>query len=185
MGGSPKTLAVAVANGDTASTWAGKVRTALAADADVSALFTVSGSTTAIILTRKPSYTFTVPGGTLPIYVANDATINIALATGTASGITTAATSANTTAGVASDGVKIYDGDGKDVEGVTVSLSTIQGIYFSCSQTQIGASGASDNFQLAPSESMVRASQLGVLVDESITFTATGASSLLISVFGL
>jgi len=90
MTGSPKTISVAVTNGDSAATWAGKVRTALAADADVTALFTVGGSTTAITLTR------TTPAG-----VANDATLNISLDNGTCTGITTAGTSANTTAGVA------------------------------------------------------------------------------------
>lgn len=86
--GSPKTISVAVVNGDTAATWAGKVRTALAADAAVTALYTVGGSSTTITLTRT-------------VAAANDATLNIALANGTCTGITTAATSANTTAGVA------------------------------------------------------------------------------------
>jgi hypothetical protein len=90
MTGSPKTISVAVVNGDTAATWAGKVRTALAADSAVAALFTVGGSTTAITLTR-----------TSPAGVANDSTLNISLDNGTCTGITTAGTSTNTTAGVA------------------------------------------------------------------------------------
>lgn len=90
MTGSPKTINVAVLNGDTAAQWADKVRTALAADSAVAALFTVGGSTTAITLTR-----------TSPAGVADDATLNISLANGTSTGATTAATSANTTAGVA------------------------------------------------------------------------------------
>ena len=87
MAGSPKTLAVAVATSDTPTLWAAKVRTALAADAAVAARFTVGGSTTAIVLTRKPTATFVVPSetGTLAIYAANDATLNVALATGTGS----------------------------------------------------------------------------------------------------
>lgn len=90
MTGSPKTISVAVLNGDTAAQWADKVRTALAADSAVAALFTVGGSTTAITLTRNS-----------PAGVGNDATLNISLDNGTCTGITTAATSANTTAGVA------------------------------------------------------------------------------------
>ena len=90
MTGSPKTISVAVLNGDTAAQWADKVRIALAADSAVAALFTVSGSTTAIVLTR-----------TSPAGVSNDGTLNISLDNGTCTGITTAATSANTTAGVA------------------------------------------------------------------------------------
>jgi len=90
MTGSPKTFNVPVLNGDTAAQWADKVRIALAADSAVTALFTVGGTSTSIVLTR-----------TNPAGVANDATLNISLANGTSTGITTAATSANTTAGVA------------------------------------------------------------------------------------
>lgn len=97
MTNSPKTIAVAVLNGDTAATWAGKVRTALAADVDVNAFFTVSGSTTSIILTARAK-------------AANDGTMNISLGNGTCTGITTAGTSANTTAGVASDTAAVVGG---------------------------------------------------------------------------
>jgi len=80
--------------GDDASAIAGKIRTALAADAAVTALFAVSGATDKVILTRL------VPA-------ANDATLNIAIDNGTCSGITTAAASANTTAGVPYDIVSV------------------------------------------------------------------------------
>jgi phage tail sheath gpL-like len=86
---SPKTFSVAVALNDTDATWAGKVRTALAADENIDDAYVVSGATTAIILTAKSA-------------AANDATLNISLDNGTCTGITTAASSANTTAGVAS-----------------------------------------------------------------------------------
>ncbi len=89
MTGSPKAISVAVALSDNAAAIAGKVRTALAADSAVAALFTVSGAGTAVILTRSAP-------------VANDATLNIALADGTCVGVTAAPTSADTTAGVAS-----------------------------------------------------------------------------------
>jgi len=85
--GSPLTVSVAVLNTDTAATWAGKVRTALNATTAITSLYTVGGSTTAITLTRI-----------LDRY--NDSTLNISLANGTCTGITTAASSANTTAGV-------------------------------------------------------------------------------------
>lgn len=91
MANSPKAVSVAVVNADTATTWAGKVRTALAADADVGAFFTVSGATTAIVLTSKTA-------------IANDAQMNIALANGTSVGITAAPTSSNTTAGISARG---------------------------------------------------------------------------------
>jgi hypothetical protein len=85
-----ETLAVAVLDTETADLWAEKVRTALAANAVVAAHYTVSGATNAIILTAK-------------VKAANDATLNISLDNGTCTGITTAAASANTTAGVAAD----------------------------------------------------------------------------------
>lgn len=89
--GSPLTVRFAVTQGDTAALWAAKARAALAANAAIAALFDVSGSTTAVVLTKKI-------GG------ANDGTLNIALDNDTSTGITTAATSANTTAGVAGGG---------------------------------------------------------------------------------
>lgn len=88
MTGSPKTIPVAVVNGDSAATVAGKIRAALGADADVTAMFAVSGAGVSVVLTRL-------------IAAANDATLNVALSTGTATGLTAAPTSANTTAGVA------------------------------------------------------------------------------------
>jgi len=120
MTGSPITLSVAVLNGDTAAAWATKVRTALNANAVIAERFTVGGSTTAISLTRKATTTFTVGTETISKYPANDATLNIALADGTSTGVTTAATSANTTAGVATSGVYAPDVDGKDFEGVAI-----------------------------------------------------------------
>lgn len=94
LAGSPLTLAVAVANNDTASQVAGKIRTALAANAAIAALFAVSGATDAIILTALTAG-------------ANDATLNIATDNGTCTGLTAAPTSANTTAGFSAAGSAI------------------------------------------------------------------------------
>jgi predicted secreted protein len=88
MASSPLTLAITVANGN-ASTVAAAVRSYLvnnAAAAAVRALFNISGATDKVILTRK-------------IPMANDTTLNMASATGTATGLTTTASSANTIAG--------------------------------------------------------------------------------------
>ncbi len=90
MTGSPITLAVPVAVSDTANAIATAIRAALNANAVIAAFFTVSGATSAVILTRTQS-------------AANDATLNIAIADGTSTGVTTAASSANTTAGVRGD----------------------------------------------------------------------------------
>lgn len=94
------TANVEIASGDTATVWAGKVRTALAALHRIRAQYIVSGTGADIVLTAR-------------FPAANDTTLNIALANGTPSpGITPAATSTNTTAGVAdsfSYGLALYD----------------------------------------------------------------------------
>lgn len=88
MTGSPKTVSVPVANNDTAVQVAGKIRTALAADANVGAFFDVSGTGADVVLTRKEA-------------AANDSTMNISIANGTCAGLTGAPTSSNTTMGIA------------------------------------------------------------------------------------
>lgn len=88
MTGSPKTVSVAVANSDTAAQVAGKIRTALTNDTNVSAFFDISGTGAEIVLTRKTA-------------AANDATMNVSIANGTCTGLTSAPTSSNTTMGIA------------------------------------------------------------------------------------
>lgn len=90
----PVVLAVPVAENDDANDVAAAIRAALEADPVVSTHFDVSGDDAAVVLTAK-------------VAAANDDTLNIAIATGTATGITEAATSANTTAGVAPDVVSV------------------------------------------------------------------------------
>lgn len=85
--GSPRIILVAVTNTDTASVWAGKVRTALSNDVEVSDAYIVSGAGASIVLTAR----HTAP---------NDTTLNIALDNDTCTGITPDATSDDTTAGV-------------------------------------------------------------------------------------
>jgi len=130
MTGSPLTVSVPVTSGDTATVWAGKVRTALAANAVIAARFTISGSTTAIVLTRKPLATYTLNGTSIPVYTTTDATLNVSLANGTSTGITTASTSADTTAGVATVGTNAPDLDGTDFEGESVGgLTALYGVF--------------------------------------------------------
>lgn len=88
MSGSPITLSVAVALGDTAATVATKVRTALAANSTIAAFFVIGGSGADVVLTRA-------------VVAANDSTMNLSSANGTCLGLTTESTSANTRAGVA------------------------------------------------------------------------------------
>lgn len=85
VAGSPLTIPVAVLDTDDTSAVAVKIRAAL----DITAItdhYTVSGATTAIILTAKVEF-------------ANDASLNIDIQNDTSAGYTDAATSADTTAG--------------------------------------------------------------------------------------
>ena len=85
---SPLTLPVALSLADnTASLIATKIRAALNASGEISAIFTVGGTGANVTLTAK-------------IAIANDTTLNISIANGTCDGITAAPTSTSTTAGV-------------------------------------------------------------------------------------
>ncbi len=86
MTNSPKAISVAVLAADDASAVALKARQTLALDVDVQAFFTVSGATTAIILTARTD-------------AGNDTTMNIASANGTCTGLTAQPTSTHTQAG--------------------------------------------------------------------------------------
>ena len=88
MTGSPITLSVPVVSSDTASIVAGKIKTAIEDNANISALYDTAVSGADVILTAKTP-------------VANVSGLNIALSNGTCSGLTTISTSTNTTAGVA------------------------------------------------------------------------------------
>lgn len=109
--GSPLAISVAVALSDTPTLWAAKVRTALAADAAVSAMFDISGATSAIILTRKAKASYVVGPDTYDIAYTNDATLNVAIANDTSVGITADATSTNTTTAVEAAGTTIWNDD--------------------------------------------------------------------------
>jgi len=127
--GSPLAISVAVANTDNASTWAGKVRTALNATTAITSLYTVGGSTDTITLTR-----------TVARY--NDATLNIALANGTCTGITEDATSTSTTAGINPAKCWRISGTtyaGEDFEGV--DIPTIGNYYGIQIRNTAGADG--------------------------------------------
>lgn len=81
--GSPLTTPVAVLNGDTAADVGGKIRAALNAVTAITNMFTVGGSGANVTLTKLTDE-------------ATDATFNISIATGTATGITAAPTSTMT-----------------------------------------------------------------------------------------
>lgn len=179
MTGSPKAISVAVALSDTAATWAGKVRTALAADADVTSLFTVGGSSTTITLTRNASAI-----GILP---ANDGTLNIALDNGTCTGITTAATSTNTTAGVASSGANIDDGDAKDFEGITIpTITTLKGLYIKCATGTVVMTSTNEDATIRAGEFRAAANNTNSMTDllTTLNFNATTDADIYVTVVG-
>lgn len=181
MTGSPKTISVPVLSGDTATVWAGKVRVALSADTAVSALFTVGGATTAISLTRKPIATISE----VPFYAANDATINVALDNGTCTGITTASTSSDTTAGVATFGCTIYDGDGKDFEGSTIpAISEFNAAFLSAASGTTIYTDAGGDVKGTITEGQAPTLMGDTNFLSSVTFTASEPSDIKITVIG-
>lgn len=188
MAGSPLAVSVPVVTGDTAATWAGKVRAALAANSVLAERFTISGTSTAIILTRKPLRSFTVPGGVLPVYAANDTTLNIALADDTSAGITEAASSANTTTGTASDGVKLYGGDGKNAVGDTVAMDYVLAFQASL-ESIVNIITIEDDedglIMLKNGETVIRAKDPeGLAIGSVFTVTASEPSMLTLTVLG-
>jgi len=190
MAGSPLTLNVPVALNDTAAQWAAKVRTALAANVTIAGRFDVSGTSTAIILTRKPRTTIISGATSVPIRFANDANLNISLDNGTCTGITPATTSANTTAGVATEGVFIIDGDGKDFEGVDLPDNmTIRGILMHAEDGDFEVTGSVfARYDLAEGEITLEVStkQFGApALDPTFTFSLDETEGVLsITVIG-
>jgi phage tail sheath protein FI len=85
--GSPKTVAVTVAESDTADMVADAIRTALNLETGITTNYTVTGATNAVILTAK-------------VEAANDINLNIAISTNT-KGVTAVPNSTNTLEGVA------------------------------------------------------------------------------------
>lgn len=87
---SPFTLSVAVGAGDTLNVWAEKVRNVLSNSPRLAPHYEVGGTGATITLTKRAPF------------LANDTTLNVALANGSPSpGINAVTTSTNTTAGVA------------------------------------------------------------------------------------
>jgi len=172
--GSPLNVPVALTTTEhtTAALIAAAARTALGANAAVAARFTIGGTGADISLTHKPTSTFTVPGGTLNLYAANDGTLNLAIPSGL--GVTVAGTSANTTAGVASSGVKIYDGDGKDFEGETIpTISAISGLLVqNANGGAITITGAADEIAMGAGDVFLMANEAEIGISPALTFTS-------------
>jgi len=110
----------------------------IAANTAIAAKFDVVRSGSTIVATAKVD-----SNGN---FVADDNTLNIAIPSGL--GITAASTSANTTSGVASSGVQVLDGDGKDFEGVT--LASMARIYALEINVTSGSASATNGTQVLP-----------------------------------
>jgi hypothetical protein len=178
MTGSPLAITTAILNGDTAAVWAGKVRTSLAANTTIAARFTVSGTGTSIILTRKPGTVLTADNETVNLFLASDASLNIALA-GPA-GVTAASTSANTVAGTVTSGVLIRDGDAKDFEGVTIPTCVPKAVLLvngGTSALEIDGSGTLANLDIEGGSSILFAG--GNVLTGETALTIVGSSTFL------
>ena len=184
MAGSPLAITTAILNGDTPTVWAGKVRTSLAANAVIAARFVVSGTTTSIILTRKPSAVLAADNETVNLFLATDATLNIALA-GPA-GVTAAPTSANTVAGTVTSGVLIRDGDAKDFEGVTIPSCTPKAVLLVNGGTaalEIDGSGTLANLDIEGGSSIIFAGGNVLTGEDALTFIGS-STFLTVTVIG-
>lgn len=106
--GSPMVLSVPVVLADTATVVAGKIRSAMLNKKAITDKYAITGVGAAIILTRLID----------DAGVANDATLNVAIANGSCTGLTAAPSSANTTAGVLALGALVDVITGTDAEGL-------------------------------------------------------------------
>ena len=179
MTGSPKAILVPLTTAvhTTATLIATAIKDALNADTAYAALFTATSSTNTVITTRNAS--------TLGFFPANDSTLNIAIAAGL--GVSAAATSTNTTAGVASSGANISDGDAKDFEGITIpTIVTLKGFWARCASGAVTMTSSNEDAKLRAGEYRVATNDTNNLSDllTTLTFNATSDSDIYITVVG-
>jgi hypothetical protein len=186
LAGSPLNVPVAltIAEHTTATLIAEEAAIALNATAAVAALFTATSSGADIILTRKAVTSYTVPGGTLNTYAANDATLNLNIPSGL--GVTASATSTDTTAGVVTSGAKIYD-TGTDFEGETIgTIATLYGVLQSASTGTGVIAGSVDDVAPYSAGSVILMSNANGLPNETaLTITATTETDITVTVIGV
>jgi len=190
MTGSPKAISVPLTTGThtTATLIATAIAAALNADTAYAALFTATSSGASVITTGKASSTYTLNGTSVPIYTATIANLNVALAGGF--GITAAATSADTTAGVATAGCIVPDLDGNDFEGeATGGLASVDAVYIKNAATSkanatITQGTVLTDYPLTPGDIFQVAGTTGLLPTSDITVepSATGDQSCLLTI---
>ena len=166
--GSPLTVVVPLTTASNSATLvAAALAAGLAANTAIAAVWTVTSSGADIIITRKSDangYKY-----------ANESGTNLAIPGGL--GITAAATSADTTAGVVSSGVRITDGDGKDFEGVTlVSMARLYSLEINVTS---GSASAANGTQVltTPSKFWNSSGNTGSLLTADLVITATAAAT--------
>jgi len=171
--GSPLAISVPVTLADnTAALVAAAVRTTLGATTAITDHYTVGGSSATYSLTTNATNN-----------AANDSTLNLAHANGTCAGITTSATSTNTTAGVGTTRAYKFNGtawNATDFEGVALpTMTKLHSMLVrsaSTSGTMAIAEGTNLTTYTAPFVDL-KASQAGVhpFAGDSVTFTAATA----------
>lgn len=190
MTGSPKAISVPLTTGThtTATLIATAIAAGLNADTAYAALFTATSSGASVITTGKASSTYTLNGTSVPIYTATIANLNVALAGGL--GITAAATSADTTAGVATAGCIVPDLDGNDFEGeATGGLASVDAVYIKNAATSkasalLTQSTVLTDYPLSPGDIFQVAGTTGLLPASDITVepSATGDQSCFVTI---
>ena len=174
--GSPLTVVVQLTTASNSATLvAAALAAGLAANTAIAAQWTVTSSGADIIITRKSDangYKY-----------ANESGTNLAIPAGL--GITAAPTSANTTAGVVSSGVRVLDGDGKDFEGVTlVNMARLYSLEINATSGTAGAGNGTDVFHL-PAKVWSTTGITDTLLTADLTLTSTAAATnLTVTVIG-
>lgn len=160
MSSSPKTASVPVLNGDSASTVGGKIRTFLTSDLDIGTFFNVSGSGANVVLTSKA-------------VAANDATLNISIANGTCTGLTSAPTSTNSTAGVV-DTYGLGIGQYGSASKTWLTIDQTSGFRIGNNTTQLAQWDTSGNILIGQSST---ASQSSILISSGAIQLRNGGSN--------
>lgn len=120
-----QTLSVAVSLSDAAEAVAEKIRAAMLLNASIVEAFTVGGTGAEIVLTAKAA-------------AANDNTLNISIDNDDCAGLTTAATSVDTTAGVAPELAPVVTGYTPPVAGSVSSLTPFVLAAYSAQYNEAG-----------------------------------------------
>lgn len=149
-GGDGKDISVAVANNDTATQAAGKIRTALDLDADVAAFFAAAGGAGANV------------DMTVEAYAENDAAMNFSYVNDTASGLTNVPASTTVTAG----------------QGIDDLVEAIEAAALPAGSSEVIREGTIKAIRTGESLGLVTSSALGALttVDGLIDLTGIPAS---------